>query len=204
MQRLKGVANGASTEMAGALETAHTESKKSSEALQGDRSEIEVKGVGNLEAMYSLAFTFAFAGTVPSTFYAASVYWDEDTTYYGVEVNVTLENKWVAYCPTSTFAEPFAATANLCYWFAGLGLFLLPFFSGDHMPPKTFGVGMLVSFLGAASMAFHAAASTPGNWRHAADRFGMYMVFGYLAVAVLHSLFQACIGQPTVSDVSTA
>mmetsp|Transcript_100374 Transcript_100374/g.287233 ORF Transcript_100374/g.287233 Transcript_100374/m.287233 type:complete len:123 (+) Transcript_100374:97-465(+) len=64
MQRLKGVANGASTEMAGALETAHTESKKSSEALQGDRSEIEVKGVGNLEAMYSLAFTFAFAGYV--------------------------------------------------------------------------------------------------------------------------------------------
>ena len=43
-------------------------------------------------------------------------------------------------------------------------------------------------------MAFHSDASATGTWQHNADRIGMYLVFGHLAVAVFSGLWHACWG----------
>ena len=49
---------------------------KVTRALQGDGSKASLgTGVHNLEAMYTLSLVFSFAGTIPSSAYAASVYW---------------------------------------------------------------------------------------------------------------------------------
>ena len=53
-----------------------------------------------------------------------------------------------------TFHEPFSALSNTAYFTAGLGLFLMPFLSGDDIPAPTFAVAVFLVILGVASMAF--------------------------------------------------
>ena len=96
------------------------------------------------------------------------------------------------FTPVTFYPEPFAALSNLCFVTSGLALFMLPMFSGSFIAPHVFGVGMLYSFLGAGSWAFHKDASRTGTWQHAADRIGMFSAFAYLGVVVIsgaiHSL----------------
>ena len=84
-------------------------------------------GVRNLESLHTLALFFPLLGMAIPTVSAAICYWSSDTVFSGYEGvsgsrRHTPENAW--------YLEPFAAPANLAFWFAGLGLFLMPYLSG--------------------------------------------------------------------------
>lgn len=148
-------------------------------------------GVRNLESLHTLALFFPLLGMAIPTVSAAICYWSSDTVFSGYEGvsgsrRHTPENAW--------YLEPFAAPANLAFWFAGLGLFLMPYLSNDHLPATVFAVAIYLNLLGACSMSFHMDASATGTWQHVADRFGMFLVFGHLAVAVFSGLWHACWG----------
>lgn len=78
----------------------------------------------------------------------------------------------------------------------------MPFLSGDDMPAPTYAVALFLTILGGASMAFHADASRTGTWAHVADRYGMFMPFAFLSVAVFNGLFHAYHGIEAVSVVA--
>jgi hypothetical protein len=149
-------------------------------------------GIHNLEAVHTLSLLWPLLGMLFPAGYSASVYLDADTAYRGDEVGR------MQYTPTTAlgFAEPFAAGSNLSYFLAGVGLFVMPFLSGDHMPAPTFAIAVFLCTLGGASMAFHADGSQGGTWQHQADRYAMYMPFAYLSVATFNGLLHACRGVP--------
>lgn len=92
-------------------------------------------------------------------------------------------------------AEPFSAISNLAIIMSGLCIYLMPFLSNSFAPPHAFAVGILLAFLGAASWAFHAAASRMGGWPHAADRIGMFCVMSVLALFVMNAAVHAALGR---------
>lgn len=94
------------------------------------------------------------------------------------------------------WTEPFAGPSNLAYFTGGIGIFLMPCMSGDYMPAPMFAVAVFLCFLGGASAAFHADGSQTGTWQHVADRFGMYMPFGFLPFAMCNACVHSVRGRP--------
>ena len=100
-------------------------------------------------------------------------------------------SEYYSFTPKVQFAEPFSTLGNLCFWAAGVGLYVLPFLSFERLPAQAFGAGMLLVLLGGCSGAFHADGSRPGTWRHATDRIMMYALVVYLGVISFGGLWQA-------------
>ena len=93
-------------------------------------------GVRNLESLHTLALFFPMVGMAIATLSASLTYWSSDTVFYGYE---GVSNNWYRHTAQNAwYMEPFAAPANCAYWFAGLGLFLMPYLSNDHLPATVF------------------------------------------------------------------
>lgn len=141
----------------------------------------------SFDAPHLLVLLFPTLGMVPAVAAAASVYLQVEPQFR----NATETDPMLRFTPISFYPEPFASLTNLCYVTSGLVLFLLPMLSGSFLAPHVFGVGMLYSFLGAGSWAFHKDASRVGHWQHAADRIGMFSAFTYLGVVVISGAFHS-------------
>jgi len=160
-------------------------------------------GVHNLEAMHTLALFWALFGMLFPTFFAASVYLNANTSDTS-EFNTVREGGLAAqqlYTPMDAqfigvVYEPFAGLSNFAYFTTGLGLYLMPQLSGDDMPASTSLVALFICILGASSGAFHVDGSKMGTWQHSADRFAMYMPFGFLSVCQLNGTLHAIRGVP--------
>ena len=156
-------------------------------------------GVHNLEAVHTVTLFFTTLGMLPATWFAIAVYSDSNVTY--VDGSVLTGERWTAYTPVTHLAnhygilEPFAAVSNTATFCGGLGLFLMPFLSGDFMPAPTFAVAAYMALLGASSWVFHADGSKMDTWQHAADRLSMFILFAYMSVACFSGLWHACRGQ---------
>ena len=150
-------------------------------------------GIHNLEAMHTLALLFPLLGMTLPVGYSCAVYLDSNMTYLE---EVSRNQRFHQFTPDVVFHEPFSAFANAAYFTAGMGLYLIPFLSGDFMPKETFAIALYLMLLGGASGTFHQDGSQTGTWRHHADRFGMYMPFAFLTVAVFNGLFHAVRGRP--------
>ena len=95
-------------------------------------------GVHNLEAMHTLALFWALLGMCFPVTFATVVYWGNNTSYYA-GADADLPHETYAFTPQNAVfiepnAEPFSSLANISYFTAGRGLYLMPFLSGDFMP----------------------------------------------------------------------
>ena len=141
----------------------------------------------SFDATHLLVLLFPTLGMIPAVAAASTVYLQTRPQFR----NESEADPMLRFTPITFYPEPFAALSNLCFVTSGLALFMLPMLSGSFIAPHVFGVGMLYSFLGAGSWAFHKDASRVGTWQHAADRIGMYSAFGYLGVVVMSGAFHS-------------
>ena len=144
-------------------------------------------GIHNLEAMHTLALFWSMLGMIAPVWVSARTYLSSTPYFLNATSASVVPRNGASYVtdlskelPSNEFidtpigvefiipcAEPFAALANLAYFTAGLGLYMMPFLSGDFMPAPVFGVAIFLCVLGACSMAFHADASQLFTWKHA-------------------------------------
>ena len=153
--------------------------------------------IGNLEAVYTLSLLGPFLGMFPALIVAYTVYLSEyfevggtgSDFYYNAS---TAGRHTDMYGSRNVhFIEPLAGPSNIAYWSSGALLFVMPFLSGTTMPNTTYGIGMNLALLAAASYTFHLDGSRGGTWQHAADRFCMYTTLVYLACAAPNGLYHA-------------
>ena len=145
-----------------------------------------------VEATHVLVLFFPALGMIPAVVVAVHIYVTGSTEF--VSANHT--DPMLRFTPVAFYPEPFSSLSNLATVSCGFGLFLMPMISGSFLAPQIFGVGMVLSFLGAGSWAFHKDASRVGHWQHVVDRIGMFTAFAYLAVVVLCGCFHSTTMQP--------
>ena len=145
-----------------------------------------------VEATHVLVLLFPALGMIPAVVVAVHVYITGSTEFE----SGSHADPMLRFTPIVFYPEPFSSLSNLATVSSGLGLFLMPMISGSFLAPQVFGVGMLLSFLGAGSWAFHKDASRIGHWQHAVDRIGMFTAFSYLGVVVLSGCFHSTTRQP--------
>ena len=161
-------------EMRISLDRARTTHAAIDDAIAAFEGKPAPDGVVNLESLHVIVLFFTMVGMLLPVGVSTSVYWVSNTSYHeDATLSDGSEYDKYKYTVDGLMLEPFSAWANATYFTAGLGLFLLPFLSGDHMPAAVFGIALFLCILGGSSMSFHADGSRIGTWRHAADRFAM-------------------------------
>ena len=173
-------------------------------------------GIHNLEAMHTLALFWSMLGMIVPVWVSARTYLSSTPYFLNATSASVVPRNGASYVtdlskelPSNDYidtpigvefiipcAEPFAALANLAYFTAGLGLYMMPFLSGDFMPAPVFGVAIFLCVLGACSWAFHADASQLFTWKHNADRFAMFMPFAFMSIVQFNGLVHALRGVP--------
>ena len=166
-------------------------------------------GIYDIQAAFTLSLFWSLLGMVPATVFSASVYYNSSIEYFHDGSNRSLPGaagmapprQYYAMTPRTetllmglSWAEPFAGPSNFAYFTGGVGIFLMPCMSGDYMPAPMFAVAVFLCILGGASGSFHADGSQPGTWQHVADRFAMFMPFGFLTITMVNALVHAVRG----------
>jgi hypothetical protein len=140
--------------------------------LLGATERTHLRALGNLEAIYTLSVFTPFLGATPGLVTAYGLYIGEyfevggPAEWHYYNATTAPNGAYLFASSRAHFKEPFAGPSNIAFWTCGTVLFMLPWLSGTRMPNTTYGIGMNLALLGAASYAFHLDGSRMWTWQH--------------------------------------
>lgn len=122
----------------------------------------------NIQASETLALTLPTLGYLASAIYATVVYSDPALAY----TECSASGGPPAFLPIARLGsaqvyEPFSTATNVCYWLAGVGIYLYNYPNMAFLYPQMYWVALLLIILGVGSASFHAIGSVRGTWPHA-------------------------------------
>ena len=140
--------------------------------LLGATERTHLRALGNLEAIYTLSVFTPFLGATPGLVTAYGLYIGEyfevggPAEWHYYNATTAPNGAYLFASSRAHFKEPFAGPSNIAFWTCGTVLFMLPWLSGTRMPNTTYGIGMNLALLGAASYTFHLDGSRMWTWQH--------------------------------------
>ena len=91
---------------------------------------------------------------------------------------------------------PLSTSSNLCYVMGGLTIYLYNVVNGAFLHMQLYGVAITLVVMGAGSAAMHSTGGVITHWAHAADIYGILIIFMALSGASFIGAYQSFVGSP--------